>query len=73
MQEYDQLKTGILDTSRKSGAAIATYLFLAADGQTALCGLIGMGFSNLYLLWLYRDIDAVTPTDYIPMLEARQV
>ena len=67
------MKTNLLTTSRQSGAAIAAYLLVTSGGATSICALIGMGFSNLYLLWLFRDIDAVSGTDYVPMFEAKKV
>lgn len=41
--------------------------------QAALCALIGMAFSNLYLLWLFYDIDNVKGTDKVPLKEAEKV
>ena len=32
-----------------------------------------MAFSNLYLLWLYRDVDKVSGDDFVPMAEARKI
>ncbi len=73
LQEYADLKSELFDLTRKSGAAISTYLFVSADGYTALCGLIGMAFSNLYLALLFRDVDNVKPTDKVPMMQAKNV
>jgi hypothetical protein len=63
----------MLDMTRKSGAVLAGYLLLTTSGQTALCSIIGMAFSNLYLLWMFRDVDSVQPTDRVPMFEAKEV
>ncbi|GAX75025.1 hypothetical protein CEUSTIGMA_g2471.t1 [Chlamydomonas eustigma] len=73
MKEYSTLKSGLLDMTRKSGAVVAGYLLLTTNGQTALCSIIGMAFSNVYLLWMFRDVDSVKPTDRVPMFEAKEV
>lgn len=73
MKEYADLKELILGNTRKSGGAIAAYLLVTVDGEASLCALFGMLFSNVYLLWLFRDVDAVTGTDYVPMAEALKV
>ena len=73
IKEYEKLKSLLMDNTRRSGGAIAAYLLLVVDGKSSLCALLGMAFSNLYLLWLYRDVDAVTGNDFVPMAEAKKI
>lgn len=72
-QEYAALKQQLLDNTRKSGGAIGAYLFFTVNGTAALLAMIGAGASYAYLLWLCRDVDAVQPTDTVPIWEANKV
>lgn len=67
------MKQQLLDNTRKSGGAIGAYLLLTVNGTAALLAMIGAGASYAYLLWLCRDVDAVSPTDTVPIWEANKV
>lgn len=73
IKEYDQLKSLLINNTRRSGGAIAAYMLVVVDGEASLCALLGMVFSNLYLFWLYRDVDSVTGNDFVPMAEAKKI
>jgi hypothetical protein len=73
LQEYAALKQQLLDNTRKSAGAIGAYLLLTVNGTAALLAMLGAGASYAYLLWLCRDVDAVQPTDRVPIWEANKV
>lgn len=73
MEEYSSLKKKLLSTTGSSAGLFALYLFLTIDGEAALCSLLGSAFGVAYLLWLFRDVDNVKPTDKVPMQEAEDL
>lgn len=73
LQEYAELKQLLLDNTRKSAGAIGAYLLFTVDGTAALLAMVGGGASYAYVSWLCRDVDAVQPTDVVPIWEANKV
>jgi hypothetical protein len=73
LQEYEALKASLLGTTRKAGGGLAAYLLLAVDGSAALCALLGSAAASVYLLWLFRDVEAYNADSRVPMMEAEQV
>lgn len=73
MTEYQELKDMLFNRTKRYGGLLAGYLLLAVSAEAAACAFLGMGASLLYLTVLYRDVDAVQPTDKVPMMEAEKI
>lgn len=73
LEEYAALKERISGRGRRFGAGLALYLLLTLSGESALACLVGMAASALYLLWLFRDADALSEDSTVPVMAARQV
>ncbi|KAG2443532.1 hypothetical protein HXX76_001884 [Chlamydomonas incerta] len=73
MKEYQGLKDQLLDNTRKCGAVVAAYLLLTADGQAALCALLGSAAGYGYLALLYRDVDSYKADTVVPMMQAEEI
>lgn len=52
---------------------MALYLLLTLSGESALACLVGSAASAVYLLWLFRDADALSEDSTVPVMAARQV
>ena len=61
MREYQELKDTIWWRTARGGGLLTTYLFLVLSGEAALCSLVGMGASLVYLSWLYSDGEWLPP------------
>ena len=48
-------------------------MLLTLSGEAALACLVGAAASALYLLWLFRDADALSEDSTVPVMAARQV
>jgi hypothetical protein len=73
LADYAALKERISGRGRRFGAGLALYLLLTLSGESALACLVGAAASALYLLWLFRDADALGEDSTVPVRAARQV
>jgi len=73
LADYAALKERISGRGRRFGAGLALYLLLTLSGESALACLVGAAASALYLLWLFRDADALGEDSTVPVMAARQV
>ena len=73
LADYAALKDRISGRGRRFGAGLALYLLLTLSGEAALACLVGAAASALYLLWLFRDADALSEDSTVPVMAARQV
>lgn len=62
-----------MSQQRNAGGGLAAYLLFTVDGAAALCALAGSAAANIYLLWLFRDVDSVTGNDRVALWEADKV
>lgn len=68
--QYQELKDEMLGRTQRFGAFLAAYLLLTVSGPAALAALIGSSASYAYLILLQQQIDAVLPTDSVPIWDA---
>lgn len=73
LADYAALKERISGRGRRFGAGLALYLLLTLSGEAALACLVGAAASAVYLLWLFRDADALNEDSTVPVMAARQV
>ena len=70
MQEYLELKRFLLRRTQRFATFLTVYIFLVAAGKAALCAAVGGASAYIYVAWLCRDVDNVSPNDDVPMLHA---
>lgn len=73
MGEYAELKALLLKRTWRFGTLFAVYLVLGVSGTSAAAELVGAAASYGYVLWLIRDVDAITPDTAVPMKAAEAV
>ena len=73
MEEYAVLKRRIGANARRTGASLAGYLFLTVSPAAAAATLTGTAAGSLYLAWLARDVEAITPDTRVPVMAAQAV
>lgn len=73
MREYAELKSQLLDGTRKCGSAAGLYVLLTVGAPAALCCMLGVAASFAYFTWLCADVDKVQASDTVPIWEANKV
>lgn len=57
-EAYEALKTKLLKRTQRGGTFLTLYIFLVVNSVAALCCMLGVGGSYLYLWLLIKDVDA---------------
>lgn len=73
LAEYAALKRRVGANARRTGAALAGYLFLTVSPAAAAAVLGGTAAGSLYLAWLARDVEAINVDTRVPVMAARAV
>ena len=73
LADYAALKRRVGANARRTGGALALYLFLTVSADAAAASLVGTAAGSLYLAWLARDVEAINVDTRVPVMAARAV